>query len=109
ALVPHTGPAWAAAPAARLSGPVGDPWPELNAGLRRAADELAGRASRGELALFLGAGVSAGAGLPLWSELLRRLAEKAGMTGDWDRLRRLGVLDQASIIEKRLRKRKLSL
>jgi hypothetical protein len=32
----------------------------------------------GHLVLFLGSGMSAGAGLPVWSSLLVTLAEKAG-------------------------------
>ncbi|HEY1377165.1 MAG TPA: SIR2 family protein [Gemmataceae bacterium] len=101
ALVAHDGPAFAAAQAARAQ--AGGGWPGLGPNLRRKADELAAFATRGELALFLGAGVSAGAGVPLWGELLDQLARRAGMS-DCDRtaLRRLHLLDQAGVIERRL-------
>ncbi|MGY1748784.1 SIR2 family protein [Modestobacter sp. SYSU DS0511] len=49
--------------------------------LRAVAEELGGRARAGELAVFLGAGVSAAAGLPTWEALLDELAERAGLTG----------------------------
>lgn len=52
------------------------PWP-LPPELLAVADELADRARAHELALFLGAGVSAAAGLPLWADLLDQLAEEA--------------------------------
>ena len=57
-------------------------WPtDLTAGLRAEADRLAGHALRGELALFLGAGVSMAAGLPGWGGLLDELAARAGHVG----------------------------
>jgi SIR2-like domain len=101
ALVAHDGPAFAAAQAAREQ--AGGDWPGLGDRLRARADELARFATRGDLALFLGAGVSAGAGLPLWGEMLDRLARRAGMD-DRDRtgLRKLPALDQAAVIERRL-------
>lgn len=102
ALVTHDGAAFAAAQAARLQRDQ-DPWPELSEPLRHQARALADRASRGELALFLGAGVSAPAGLPVWSELLDRLAAAAHLEEDErEHLRRLNPLDQAALIEKRL-------
>ncbi|EOD31762.1 hypothetical protein EMIHUDRAFT_468099 [Emiliania huxleyi CCMP1516] len=48
----------------------------LGARLCGAALELAQRATADELALFIGAGVSVGAGLPAWQELLTSLAER---------------------------------
>ena len=39
------------------------------------AQELASLAKKGEMVLFLGAGVSVGAGLPMWSDLLTALAK----------------------------------
>lgn len=39
------------------------------------AQELATLAKKGEMVLFLGAGVSVGAGLPMWSDLLTNLAK----------------------------------
>lgn len=50
----------------------------LDAELERHADGLAGRAARGELVLFIGAGVSMAAGMPSWAELLDELATEAG-------------------------------
>jgi SIR2-like domain len=49
--------------------------------LRGLADELGRRARAGELAVFLGAGVSAAAGLPTWEQLLDELAGRAGLDG----------------------------
>jgi hypothetical protein len=43
------------------------------------ADELGRMARRGQLALFVGAGVSAAAGLPTWEQLLDELAARSGL------------------------------
>ncbi len=100
-LVAHDGPAFAAAQAARQHDKA--VWPELDDDLRARAEELAEQASHGEMALFLGAGVSASAGLPLWGELLDLLARQAGMSdGECADLRKLNPLDQAGVIERRL-------
>ncbi|CCH89640.1 conserved protein of unknown function; Putative NAD-dependent histone deacetylase domain [Modestobacter italicus] len=45
------------------------------------AEDLGRRAREGELAVFLGAGVSAAAGLPTWEQLLAELAVRAGLDG----------------------------
>ena len=101
-LVAHDGAALSAAQAARLRPGQPDPWPELPEELRRCAEELAGFARRGELALFIGAGVSASAGMPLWGALLDKLAERAGIPdAEREALGRLNRLDQAAVIEKR--------
>jgi hypothetical protein len=47
--------------------------------LRSLAEDLGERAREGELAVFLGAGVSAAAGLPTWERLLAELAGRAGL------------------------------
>ena len=44
------------------------------------ARELADYIRRDQLVLFLGAGVSAAAGLPLWDKLLVSIAEDNGIT-----------------------------
>lgn len=80
----------------------GDGWRAL-AG-RMSVDEarsLARRAERGRLVLFLGAGIGRGAGLPLWRDLLQRLARDAGIA-DLDGLAELDYLDQAQLLERRL-------
>ena len=66
------------AAAQRVRRAEGGGWglPEALAAL---AEELGARARAGELAVFLGAGVSAAAGLPTWEQLLGELAERAGM------------------------------
>jgi hypothetical protein len=61
-------------------------WTELPRGLRDHADRLGKLAARGELSLFLGAGMSKPVGLPDWWDLLDALAEEAGV----DRPRRKG-------------------
>jgi len=43
------------------------------------AERLAKMASSGHLVIFMGAGISAGAGLPLWNKLLDDLAEEVGL------------------------------
>jgi hypothetical protein len=85
ALTTASGPAYAAAINARkiLSRSGEKVWPEsLSEEFRERAEVLARSALNGELVLFLGAGVSAGAGLPTWKELLESLAGKAGVFAD---------------------------
>lgn len=55
-----------------------DDWDDLTDELRSHADRLGHLAARGELSLFLGAGVSKPVGLPDWWELLSVLAKEAG-------------------------------
>jgi hypothetical protein len=50
--------------------------------LRSLAEDLGERARAGELAVFVGAGVSAAAGLPTWERLLEELAGQAGLADD---------------------------
>jgi hypothetical protein len=83
-------------------------WPtDLTGALKAEAERLANHALRGDLALFLGAGVSMAAGLPSWSGLLDQLALQAGMSRDertaLAELR--NALDQATIVERRLKER----
>lgn len=78
---------------------IGDP-------ARSQAEKLAEHARRGNLVLFLGAGISQQAGLPMWSELLQQLAADAGMSDDEKQaLAKLPSLDAASVLELRLRSR----
>jgi hypothetical protein len=57
----------------------GEDWPDLSGDLKKHADHLGKLAASGQLALFLGAGVSIPAGLPNWPTLLEKLASKAGV------------------------------
>jgi len=111
ALCVKEGPAYAAAVKARKAYAEKYPetrvWPrELSDGLKAKANKLAERARKKELVLFLGAGVSAGAGLPAWEELLKGLSQIAGIfPGTEDRddslrsaFRKLNYLDQARLI-----------
>lgn len=54
-------------------------WQELPKDLSTEADRLGSLAARGQLSLFLGAGVSRPAGLPDWWRLLDELAAEAGL------------------------------
>ena len=101
ALVTIEGAAFAAAQAerARRDGKFS----ELDAPLKAHGERLAKAAAEGNLVLFLGAGVSAGAGMPTWGRLLDDLGEEAGMMPEERAaLSSLNVLDQAGILEKRL-------
>ncbi len=56
--------------------------PDIAEDVAAAARELAGRVRRGELALFIGAGVSMAAGLPSWESLISTIAERHGVELD---------------------------
>jgi hypothetical protein len=102
ALVCWDAPNYAAAQAERVRR---GSWPnDLTEPLRREAQKLAQRALQGELALFLGAGVSMAAGLPGWSGLLQGLAKQANLSpAENQALARIrSALDQATIVERRL-------
>lgn len=63
-------------------------------------DELSEIAVNGDLALFIGAGASMGAGLPGWAKLLEELASEFSL--DMLEFKKLSYLDQAKIIDRRL-------
>lgn len=103
ALVTHDPVMFAAAQLARR----GTSWEGLTEEELRLTEDLAGHARRGHLALFTGAGLSAGVGLPTWTELLEELAVKVGMNREeW---KDYGPLDWATLLEKRLKDKGLSL
>ncbi len=72
------------------------------ADLDQAAADLVTHASSGDLVLFLGAGVSAGAGLPVWQSLLDTLWDGHEDAVDVVARRGLDVRDQAMLLAKRL-------
>jgi hypothetical protein len=76
--------------------------------LVRSAKSLATNAIDSHLVLFLGAGVSAGAGLPNWRELLRTIAETVKFPPQ-DRFDDLDCRDQATIIKSQFELQKQSL
>ncbi len=79
-------------------------WPELlRPELEAAARRLASLASRSELVVFMGAGVSASAGLPTWAQLLEQLAIEAGFSEEErEALREVSALDRAQLLAQRL-------
>jgi hypothetical protein len=74
--------------------------------LKEKACMLGEIAKQDQLAIFLGAGVSYGAGLPLWKELLQEMAFKAGLNdSEQVALGKMDFLDAANILERRLEAR----
>jgi hypothetical protein len=81
---------------------------DLPDSLRALAEQLGERARRGELALFIGAGVSAAAGLPTWEQLLDELAGHSGLDGDLrEGLSRLPPQDAAALLARELGRERL--
>lgn len=67
------------------------------------AVELARKASQQQLVVFMGAGVSAAAGLPMWGELLDQLAVEARFDpAEREQLATLASIDRAQLISRRL-------
>lgn len=77
--------------------------PHTNPVLIAEAHRLAEAAIDSQLVLFIGAGVSAGAGLPTWDALLSNIAIEAGIDSEiLALLAKKDLRDQATIIERRL-------
>jgi hypothetical protein len=76
--------------------------------LRELAADLGEKARRGQLALFVGAGVSAAVGLPTWEGVVEELAELSGLD---ERLReglaRLPPQDSAALLARELGREQL--
>ncbi|MCW2635299.1 MAG: uncharacterized protein JWQ99_1666 [Blastococcus sp.] len=71
--------------------------------LRQLARQLGEKARRGQLAVFIGAGVSAAAGLPTWEQLLDELAARSGLDDDLrEGLGRLPPQDSAALLAREL-------
>ncbi|QED26816.1 SIR2 family protein [Microvenator marinus] len=100
----YDAPSFAAAQYAReraleSNGPIWD----LPEELLKVAERLGERARRGELVIFMGSGVSVGAGLPTWNAFLRLLGERAGLSlEELDALESLDAMDAGSLLERRL-------
>jgi len=76
--------------------------------LQDLAAELGERARRGQLALFIGAGVSAAAGLPTWEQLVGELAERSGFDEQLcEGLTRLPPQDSAALLARELGREEL--
>ena len=66
---------------------------------------MAKLAQKDELVLFIGAGVSFGAGLPLWGSLLWQLEKEVGFTPEEQKsLEKLSFLDRAAVVQGRVGK-----
>jgi hypothetical protein len=72
------------------------------------AERLGEQARRGQLAVFIGAGVSAAAGLPTWERLVDELAERSGLGGELRAgLGRLPPQDSAALLARELGREQL--
>jgi len=60
-------------------------WARISADGKAEATRLASFAAAGRLAVFVGAGISASAGLPMWRQLLEKLAARAMLFGTQSR------------------------
>jgi hypothetical protein len=73
--------------------------------LFKTAQDLATHVRNDELVLFLGAGVSAGSGVPGWQDLLEQIGTHAGLDArEFERIKSLDLRDQAALLERRLAK-----
>jgi hypothetical protein len=72
------------------------------------AERLGEQARLGQLAVFIGAGVSAAAGLPTWERLVDELAERSGLDDDLRAgLSRLPPQDSAALLARELGREQL--
>ena len=69
--------------------------------LQQEAERLASTARNGQLVLFVGAGASAGAGVPTWQELLTTLSAGYVTPDELEQLKSLDLRDQAAILKRR--------
>jgi hypothetical protein len=105
ALVLH-GPSDLAA-AQRVRRTVDGGW-DLADELHEVAERLGERARRGQLAVFIGAGVSAAAGRPTWEQLVDELAARSGFDGDLrEGLAKLPPQDSAALLARELGREQL--
>ncbi len=79
-----------------------EPWSRLDPSLAKSADKLAAKSLQGQLALFLGAGVSMAAGLPGWDGLLTSIATSVESEDLAKRLKNLPLVDRAEVLERRI-------
>lgn len=94
-VVAATGSDYTAFQSARLARGLD---PDIADDVAAAARALAERARRGELALFVGAGVSMAAGLPSWEALITSIAERHGV----DLTDVASPLDRAELLRREL-------
>jgi hypothetical protein len=100
ALVCNEEDTFTAARALRAQGEPHTWWPELSAEQRAQAIQLGESASAGKVVIFIGAGVSVGAGLPLWSRLLDDLAKARGIPIEEGGWQQLDLLDRATYLQR---------
>lgn len=93
---------YAAAQQARFRKLGSEQWPDLDKRHEAAVSALSQEADAGSLVLFLGAGVSMGAGLPSWAELLDRLLAEVSPPVDLPAAarRELDSRDLGTLVEK---------
>jgi hypothetical protein len=76
--------------------------------LHELAAQLGEKARLGQLAVFVGAGVSAAAGLPTWEQLVGELAERSGLDDELrEGLTRLPPQDSAALLARELGREQL--
>lgn len=85
----------------------GAAWPALSAKQFADAKRLGAEARDGRLVPFMGSGISVSAGAPTWKELIRELAEKAGIKKATAKslAKHHDVLDQAAYLQREYERR----